>query len=188
MPVGEDQRQHVELTRDIAEKFNAKFGETFKLPKPMIQAQTAKIMSFQNPNSKMSKSDIDPLGTINLLDSEEQIREKIKKAMTDSEPAISGKVHGEGNGAVQNLLTIYAAFSGYTYNTAVQKVQGRTYGEFKKDLAELLVEKLKPIQQRYQETRSNKQELRKILDEGRDFAISKSSHTLANVKQKVGLA
>jgi tryptophanyl-tRNA synthetase len=188
VPVGEDQKQHVELTRDIAEKFNSKFGEIFKLPNPMIQKETARIMSLQSPTSKMSKSDKNLLGTINLLDTEEMIREKIKKAVTDSEPVISGKAHGQGSGAVQNLLTIYSVFSGYSYNIAVQKVQGRSYGEFKQDLANLLVEKLKPIQEKYYEIRNNEQELRRILDEGRDFAISKSSKTLEEVKQKVGLA
>ena len=188
VPVGEDQKQHIELTRDVAEKFNSKFGETFKLPNPHIsKTSAAKIMSLQNPSAKMSKSDIDPLGTINLLDPEEQIREKVKKAVTDSEPVISAKAHGEGNGAVQNLLTIYSALSGVSYNTGLQKVQGRSYGEFKKELADLVVSSLKPIQKRYHELRNDPQSLRKILDEGRDYAISKSSKLLKEVREKVGL-
>jgi tryptophanyl-tRNA synthetase len=187
VPVGEDQKQHIELARDLAEKFNKTFGETFKLPKPVIQAQTARIMSLQNPNAKMSKSDIDPLGTINILDSEEEVKEKIKKAVTDSEPSISDKAHGQGNGAVQNLLTIYAAFSDCAYNTAVQKTQGKTYGEFKKELVGVILSALLPIQEKYQTIRNDEKALRQILDEGRDFAIEKSSKTLEEVKARVGL-
>ncbi|OGH08352.1 MAG: tryptophan--tRNA ligase [Candidatus Levybacteria bacterium RBG_16_35_6] len=184
VPVGEDQKQHIELTRDLAEKFNKTFGETFKLPKPLIQAHTARIMSLQNPTAKMSKSDIDPLGTINLLDSEEEIREKVKKAITDSGSEI---IHGENKPAISNLLTIYGVFSGESPIQTEEDFRGKSYSEFKQKLADLLVEKLKPIQQRYQETRNNEQELRKILDEGRDFVIKKSSITLKKVKNRVGL-
>jgi len=187
VPVGEDQKQHIELARDLAEKFNSRFGEVFKFPKPTIQKETGRVMSLQNPNNKMSKSDIDPLGTINLLDTESLIREKIKKAVTDSEPAISGKVHGEGNGAVQNLLTVYAAFSGCSYNVAVQKTQGKSYGEFKNELADIVVSVLNPIRQKYQEIISDQEYLKKVLDEGRDFAVSKSSVVISDVKRRVGL-
>lgn len=198
VPVGEDQKQHIELARDLAEKFNSRFGEVFKLPKPVIQKETGRIMSLQNPNNKMSKSDIDPLGTINLLDSEDQIHEKIKKAVTDSEPAISAKVHGGvfdsesaqtrgGNGAVQNLLAIYAAFSECSYNVALQKVQGKSYGEFKKELASILVKKIGEIQIKYKEIKDDQDYLRKVLDEGRDFAIGKSSVIIGDVKKRVGL-
>jgi tryptophanyl-tRNA synthetase len=186
VPVGEDQKQHIELARDLAEKFNSKYGEVFKLPKPTIQKETGRIMSLQNPNNKMSKSDIDPLGTINLLDSEDQIREKIKKAVTDSEPFISAKVHGEGNGAVQNLLAIYAAFSECSYNVALQKVQGRSYGEFKNELSDIVVNKLNPIRQKYKEIRNDQDYLRQVLDEGKDFAISKSSVIISDIKKRVG--
>ncbi len=188
VPVGEDQKQHIELTRDVAEKFNKTFGEVFKLPNPHIsKSADARIMSLQTPFSKMSKSDKDPLGTINLLDSEEKIREKIKRAVTDSEPAISAKAHGEGNGAVQNLLTIYAALSGVTYNTALQKTQGKNYGEFKKELADLVVNTLKPIQERYNEIREDENYLRDVLNKGLEFSKSKSSETVKKVKKLVGL-
>jgi len=187
VPVGEDQKQHIELTRDVAEKFNNKYGEVFKLPNSMIQKETGRIMSLQNPNNKMSKSDSDPLGTINLLDSEDRIREKIKKAVTDSEPVVSAKAHGEGSGALQNLLTIYAALAGVTYNTALQKTQGKNYGEFKKELADLVVDALKPIREKYQELRNDEKSLRMVLDEGRNFAISQSSKVITEVKEKAGL-
>ena len=184
VPVGEDQKQHIELTRDLAEKFNKKFGETFKLPVPVISKETARIMSLQNPANKMSKSDNDPLGTINLLDSEEQIREKIKKAVTDSNSSISRDKGGEG---ISNLLSIYSAFKNQDLNKTYDEVEGKSYGEFKSLLADLVVKRLLEIQKKYHEIRSDETSLRKVLDEGRDFAIEKSSQTLQIVKEKVGL-
>jgi tryptophanyl-tRNA synthetase len=185
VPVGEDQKQHIELTRDLAEKFNAKFGETFKLPAPVISKETARIMSLQNPTNKMSKSDNDPLGTISLLDSEDQIREKIKKGVTDSNSSISKDSGGEG---ISNLLTIYAAFKNQSLEASISELEGKSYGEFKTLLADLVVKDLSQIQKKYHELRSDEASLRKILDVGRDFAIERSSLTLQNVKEKVGLA
>jgi len=184
VPVGDDQKQHIELTRDIAEKFNKTFGETFKLPRPLIQEQTARIMSLQNPNVKMSKSDIDPMGTINLLDTEEEIREKVKKAVTDSGSEI---IHGEGKPAISNLLTIYGVFSGESPIQAEESFRGKSYSEFKQKLADLLVEKLSPIKEKYQSIRSDEKALREVLDQGRDYAIEKSSKTLQKVKEAAGL-
>ena len=184
VPVGEDQKQHIELTRDLAEKFNKKFGETFKLPIPVISKETARIMSLQNPANKMSKSDNNPLGAINLLDSEDEIREKIKKAVTDSNSSISRDKGGEG---ISNLLSIYSAFKNQDLNKTYDEVDGKSYGEFKGLLANLVVEKLLEIQKKYHEIRSDETSLRKVLDEGRDFAIEKSSQTLQLVKEKVGL-
>ncbi|MBU2632339.1 tryptophan--tRNA ligase [Patescibacteria group bacterium] len=187
VPVGQDQKQHIELARDLAEKFNNKYGEVFKLPNPMIQKETGRIMSLQNPNNKMSKSDTDPLGTINLLDGEDQIREKIKKAVTDSEPFISAKVHERGNGAVQNLLTIYAAFAKCTFNKAIQKTQGKNYGVFKQELADLVVPQILEIQKKYKEIKEDEGYLSGVLKEGLEFSKSKSEETLKKVKELVGL-
>ncbi|HYM65044.1 MAG TPA: tryptophan--tRNA ligase [Candidatus Sulfotelmatobacter sp.] len=184
VPVGEDQKQHIELTRDLAEKFNKKFGETFKLPAPVISKEAARIMSLQNLLFKMSKSDNDQLGTINLLDSEEEIREKIKKAVTDSGSKISKDASSEG---LSNLLIIYSAFKGQDLEKTYDEVEGKSYGDFKTLLADLVSERLLEIQKKYKEIRSNEARLRKILDEGRDFAIGKSSETLGKVKEKVGL-
>jgi len=184
VPVGEDQKQHVELTRDLAEKFNKKFGEVFKLPLPVIQKETARIMSLQDPTSKMSKSDINPLATINLLDSEEQIREKVKKAVTDSGSQIS---KDEGSAAISNLLTIYSSFKNQALNDSIDELDGKSYSEFKTLLADVLVQKLSEIQKKYQAIRNDEGNLRKVLDEGREYAISKSSDTLAKVKELVGL-
>ena len=184
VPVGEDQKQHVELTRDLAEKFNSKFGEVFKLPIPVIQKETARIMSLQDPTSKMSKSDTNQLATIYLLDTEEQIREKIKKAVTDSGSHIS---KDQGSAAISNLLAIYSSFKNQSLNESIDELDGKYYSEFKTLLADILVEKLSEIRKNYQEIRNDETVLRKILDEGREYAISQSSVTLAKVKELVGL-
>lgn len=184
VPVGQDQKQHIELTRDLAEKFNNKFGDTFKLPVPVIQKESARIMSLSDPTSKMSKSDNNPLGTISLLDSEEQIREKIKKAVTDSGSQISRDASSEG---LSNLLVIYSALKDQDLALTYNQVEGKSYTEFKNLLADLAVLHLKKIQKKYHEIRGDEKALRKVLDEGRDFAIEKSSQTLQNVKEKMGL-
>ena len=172
VPVGEDQKQHIELTRDLAEKFNKKFGETFKLPIPVIPKESARIMSLQNPDSKMSKSDNNPLGTINLLDPEVQIREKIKKAVTDSGVKISRDASSEG---LSNLLSIHAAFNNQNLDKTYDAVEGKSYGEFKTILGDLVSKRFLEIQKKYNQIRNDEAGLREILDEGRDFSIEKSS-------------
>jgi tryptophanyl-tRNA synthetase len=184
VPVGQDQKQHVELTRDLAEKFNSKFGEVFKLPLPVIQKETARIMSLQDPTAKMSKSDTNQLATIYLLDEEEQIKGKIKKAVTDSGSKIS---KDEGSAAISNLLAIYSSFKNQSLNDSIDELDGKMYSEFKTLLADVVVQKLSEIQKRYHELRADENSLRKILDEGREYAISKSSVTLSKVKELVGL-
>lgn len=184
VPVGEDQKQHIELTRDLAEKFNNKYGETFKLPVPVIQKETARIMSLQNPTAKMSKSDKDPLGTINLLDSETEINEKIKRAVTDSGSSISK----DPTDAINNLLTIHAAFKNQNFEKSLSELEGKSYGEFKTLLADLLSSSLSLIQKRYKEIRADDKFLRQILNEGRDYVKAKSSQTLENVKEKMGIS
>src|SRR3989338_485658 len=184
VPVGEDQKQHIELTRDLAEKFNKKYGETFKLPVPVIQKETARVMSLQNPNSKMSKSDKDPLGTINLLDSEKEIREKVRRAVTDSGSSIS-KNPSE---AIANLVTIYSVFKNQSFKNSTSELVGKSYGEFKSILAGLLVSSLSQIQKKYQGIRSGDKLLRQVLDEGAEFAKTKSSQTLKIVKEKMGIS
>jgi len=183
VPVGEDQKQHIELARDLAQKFNSKFGDTFKLPMPVIQKEIARIMSLQNPASKMSKSDKDPLGTINLLDNEKEIREKVKRAVTDSGSSISKNP----SDAIVNLLTIYSAFKNQNFEKSLNDLEGKAYGEFKTVLADLLVLKLSEIQKKYKEIRANDKSLRQILDQGREYAKAKSSQTLRAVKEKMGL-
>jgi len=184
VPVGEDQKQHIELTRDLAEKFNKKYGETFKLPVPVIQKETAKIMSLQNPAAKMSKSDKDPFGTVNLLDSENEIREKIKRAVTDS----GSSVAKDPSAAITNLLTIYSVFKGQSFGNSLAELEGKSYGELKTVLADLLISKLSEIQKKYQKIRGDEKLLRQVLDDGREYVRAKSSQTLQVVKAKMGLA
>lgn len=184
VPVGEDQKQHIELTRDLAEKFNKRFGETFKLPAPLIQKETARIMSLENPTVKMSKSGSDRWGAVNLLDSEEDIREKIKKAVTDSGLHISKDKGSEG---LSNLLTIYSAFKNQSLESSISELEGKSYGEFKNILADLVVLELSQIQKKYKEIRSDENYLREVLNDGREYSLQKSSQTLQLVKDKVGL-
>jgi tryptophanyl-tRNA synthetase len=184
VPVGEDQKQHIELARDLAEKFNRDFGQTFKLPNPAIDRETARIMSLTDPTVKMSKSDQNPNSRIDLLDPPELIREKIKKAVTDSGSSIS---RDSGSAAISNLLTIYSSFKDISLDQAYDELEGKSYGEFKNVLADLVVEKLSEIQKKYNEIKSDESYLKKVLDQGREYAISKSSETLSLVKQFVGL-
>jgi tryptophanyl-tRNA synthetase len=189
VPVGEDQKQHIELARDLAQKFNSKFGETFKLPNPVISRETARIMSLQNPASKMSKSDNDPLGTINLLDNEKKIREKVKRAVTDSNTSINREryISDFTPDGISNLIVIYSAFKNIDFRDALNEFNGKSYGEFKTILADLLVLKLSEIQKKYNKIRSEDKVLRQILDEGREYVKGKSSQTLKTVKEKMGL-
>lgn len=183
VPVGEDQKQHVELTRDLAQKFNSRFGETFKIPNPVIQKTTARIMSLQNPDSKMSKSDKDPMGTINLLDDEKTIREKIKRAVTDSGSSVSKNP----SPAIINLVTIYSAFKNQDFDKSLAELEGKSYGELKIILADLLVSILIPLQKKYQEIKNDEKTLRQILDDGNGYVRQRSSQTLQKVKEKMGL-
>lgn len=184
VPVGEDQKQHIELTRDLAERFNSRFGEIFIVPNPRIIKETARVMSLQDPASKMSKSDSNSLGAINLLDTPEAITNKIMKAVTDSGSEIK---YSEEKNAVSNLLSIYSAVSNISFSELEARYQGKGYGEFKKDMADAVVSIIKPIQDRYYELRENDSQLRAILDEGRDETTKRSSIVLQKVKDAVGL-
>ncbi len=184
VPVGEDQKQHIELTRDLAEKFNKRFGQTFKLPAPVIPKETARIMSLQDPTSKMSKSDTNLQATIYILDSEQDIREKIKKAVTDSGSHISSDKGSEG---LSNLLSIYSAFKNQSLAASVSELEGKPYGEFKNILADLVVLEFLEIHKKYDEIRADEKYLMQVLDEGRDFAIEKSNETMKKIIAAVGL-
>lgn len=184
VPVGEDQTQHVELTCDIAERFNRLYGDLFKLPRVMVDKTAARLMSLQNPLSKMSKSDSDPLGTINLLDGPDEIARKIKRAVTDSGSEI---IYQEDKQAIANLLVIYSKLSNRSIKELEKEYQGKSYVDFKKDLAEVLVEYLKGIQESYYTIRNERDVLEKILDEGLHFSLERSSKKIGAVKKAVGL-
>lgn len=184
VPVGEDQKQHVELTRDVAQKFNSTYGETFKLPEPAISQIGARIMSLVEPTKKMSKSDSNPNGYIYLLDTPDDIRSKIMKATTDSEGVVA---FDEKRPGIYNLLEIYEILSGENRSNIEAKFAGLGYGDFKKDLAELVVKSLSPLQKKYEELIQNPEVLDGILKEGVDKARVIANKKLKVVKEKVGL-
>jgi len=184
VPVGEDQLQHLEFTRTLARKFNSRFGKTLKEPKALIQKEAARIMALDDPSKKMSKSATSINNYISLLDSPGEIRRKIKTAVTDS----GREIHYDEKEkpAISNLISIYSAFRGYSLAEVERKYSGKSYVEFKHDLAELLVEKLSPIQKRYNELSQDRKGLLKILQDGAKKADRVASKTLTEAKKKVG--
>lgn len=183
VPVGEDQKQHVEFTRTLARRFNNRYGITFKIPEPMIRKESAKIMGLDNPQKKMDKSAESEYNYILILDKPDDIRRKISKAVTDSESGIKFDPKRKG---LCNLLTIYRLLSEVVPPQIEKEFSGKGYGEFKKALAELIIEKLTPIQERYNKLISDKSYLDKILADGKIKASKIASETLENVKKKVG--
>jgi len=184
VPIGDDQKQHLELTRDLAERFNSRFGDTFKIPEVYIPKQGARIMSLQDPAKKMSKSDEFAKNYISLTDDPNVIRNKIKAAVTDSERLIGyDPINRQG---ISNLLEIYACITGETIEDLVAKYAGVGYGKFKADLAEVVVAEVEPIQKRRQEILDSG-EINSILNDGRDAAIRISTKKISKVKHKVGL-
>lgn len=183
VPVGEDQRQHLEFTNYLAQRFNGRFGQTFTVPEALINPTTARIMSLTDPAKKMSKSD-NIKNYIALTDKEEIIRTKIMGAVTETEPVFSFANSGP---AVTNLLKIYQAFSEQSPSDIEQRFKKSGYQEFKEALADIIIEKLTPIRERYQEIRSDEAALQDILKKGAKQATTVANQTLANVKQKMGL-
>ncbi|MBL7078147.1 tryptophan--tRNA ligase [Candidatus Shapirobacteria bacterium] len=184
VPVGDDQKQHVELTRDLAQRFNSRYGEVFTEPEVSLQKVGARVMSLQDPSAKMSKSDEDPNGTIDLLDSLEEVKKKIMSAVTDSGKEI---VFKKEKLAISNLLGIYSQLGNISIEELEKKYQGKGYGEFKKDLVEAVVEFLKPIQKKYYRIMKNQEGLEKILKQGGEKARAISQKTLAEVYKVMGL-
>jgi len=185
VPVGEDQRQHVELARDVAERFNGKFGETFVIPEPVIPKIGGRVMSLSNPTKKMSKSDSDPMGAVGLLDDKETILKKFKSAVTDSGSEI--KYDEENKPGVANLLSIYSLIKGVSVEAAEKEFAGKGYGEFKSAVGEMVADKLLPIQKRYKELRETK-ELENIFEDGAKKSRELSGVILKQVYEKVGFA
>ncbi|MFO7173375.1 MAG: tryptophan--tRNA ligase [Bacillota bacterium] len=184
VPVGEDQKQHVELTRDLAQRFNHRFGETFRVPEPLIPKVGARIMSLDDPTKKMSKSNPNPNSYISLLDPPEVIQRKIRRAVTDSEAEV--RYDPERKLAVSNLMEIYSQLAGISLEEVAERYRGKGYGVFKQDLAEVVVSALAPIQERYRELRESP-ELLRILDEGAEKAAAVAEATLRTVKERMGL-
>jgi tryptophanyl-tRNA synthetase len=183
VPVGDDQRQHLELTRDIAQRFNSRYGETFVVPQAAIPKVGARIMDLQNPEAKMSKSEDSPQGTIDLLDPPDVIRKKVKVAVTDSGREILAR---DDKPAITNLLSIYSVASGKTVKQLESEYEGKGYGDFKKDLADALVGFLEPAQERYRAYASDPGEVDRILEAGAEKAQAVAAKTLATVYERVG--
>ena len=185
VPVGEDQKQHLELTRNLAQRFNTRFSDTFKIPEPLIsQNGTAKIMSLQEPTKKMSKSDPIDKACIFLLDEPNVIKKKIMSAVTDLDGVI--KYDPVNKPGISNLLTIMAAATGKTVSELELEFANKGYGEFKSKVAESVVSMLEPIQKKYYEL-LNSDEIDKILDDGREKASYLANKMLRKLKKKMGL-
>lgn len=183
VPVGEDQRQHLELARDLAERFNHRYSDTFTVPDPLINKATAKIMSLRNPDAKMSKSDSDLNASIFILDEPKVITKKIKSAVTDSEANFA---YNDNQKGLKNLIDIYSSFTNESPEAIVEKYSGESYAKFKEDLANVVVEELKPVQEKYQEFIKDNKKLDEILEKGRDNARRKAYKMMDKVYRKVG--
>lgn len=183
VPVGDDQKQHLELTRDLAERFNRKYGDTFTIPEPYIPKVGARIMSLDDASKKMSKSNPNPGSYIALLDPPDEIRKKIARAKTDSGREI--RFDTENKPEVSNLITIYANCAGISVQEVEARYEGQGYGQFKKDLAERVIEVLEPLQRRYREIRASG-EIGRILKAGAERAGAVAAKTLRDAMEKMG--
>jgi tryptophanyl-tRNA synthetase len=184
VPVGEDQRQHIELTRDLAERFNGRFGATFTIPKPYILKETAKIYDLQDPAIKMSKSASTPKGLINLLDDPKATAKKVKSAVTDTDTVI--RFDPAEKPGVSNLLSIYSTLTGTGIGELEQKYVGKGYGALKTDLAEAMVEFVTPFRERTQQYLDDPETLDSILAKGAEKARAVAAETLSQAYDKVG--
>ncbi|WP_327190362.1 tryptophan--tRNA ligase [Streptomyces xinghaiensis] len=184
VPVGGDQRQHLELTRVLAERFNGRYGETFKVPDAFIVPETARITDLQDPALKMSKSSSTPKGIVNLLDEPKASAKKIKSAVTDTDTVI--RYDEENKPGVSNLLTIYAALTGATVAELEQRYEGKGYGALKTDLAEVYTEWATPFRDRTREYLDDPETLDSILAKGAEKARAVAAETLARVYERVG--
>ncbi|TQJ55221.1 tryptophanyl-tRNA synthetase [Streptomyces sp. SLBN-115] len=184
VPVGEDQRQHIELTRDLAERFNGRFGETFTIPKPHILKETGKIYDLQDPSIKMSKSASTPKGLINLLDEPKATAKKVKSAVTDTDTVV--RYDAENKPGVSNLLGIYSTLTGTGIPELEQRYEGKLYGALKTDLAEVVVDFVTPFRDRTQQYLDDPETLDSILAKGAEKARAVAAETLSRTYERVG--
>jgi tryptophanyl-tRNA synthetase len=183
VPIGDDQRQHLELTRDLAERFNSRYGETFKLPEGIYPEIGARIMDLQEPERKMSTTGGTPQGTVLLLDEPDTIRKKFKSAVTDSGREVR---RGEEKPGITNLIDILSVATGETPEAIEARYDGAGYGPFKEDVGEAVVELLGPVQARYAELRSDPRELERLLARGAEKARQASEPTLEAMYDRMG--
>ncbi len=184
VPVGEDQKQHVELARDIADRFNKRFGKSFVIPEPIMRKVGSRIMGLDDPTKKMSKSAESPKNYISLMDPPEVIRKKVMSALTDSGTTIE---HDRRRPAVANLVTIMSLVTGDTYNMIKERYEGKGYGDFKKDLAEALVAYLEPLQTKINGYLKQPDVLREILEDGAARAKVLAEKKMAHVRKMIGV-
>ncbi|MCA9832452.1 MAG: tryptophan--tRNA ligase [Thermomicrobiales bacterium] len=184
VPVGDDQRQHVELTRDIATRFNTRYGDTFVIPKADIKEVGARIMSLQEPTKKMSKSDANANAYIALSDDPDVIKRKIKRAVTDSDARVSASPEKP---AVTNLMQIYGILADLSLDQVEEHFSGKGYGPFKAELTDLLIESLAPIQAKLAEYKANPEEVARLLEIGRTRAAILAEAKMADVNRKTGV-
>lgn len=186
VPVGEDQKQHLELCRDIVNFYHNRYGEkTLKMPEPHIGKQGARVMSLQDPSKKMSKSDENEKNFVSIIDTPKKIQKKIKSAVTDSDTVI--EFDPENKAGLSNLLTIYSVLSGKTTEELVNEYQGKMYGHVKVDLADLVCETLKPVQEKYHDLMKNEDYLLELMAKGAQKARVRAQNTLKAVYQDTGL-
>ncbi len=183
VPIGQDQKQHLELTRNIAERFNMAYSPTFTIPEPYIPKVGARVMSLQDPTKKMSKSDENVNAWIAILDKPDDIIRKVKRAVTDSEACVR---YGEGKDGVNNLMSIYSACTGLTYEQIEAEFAGKGYGDFKAAVGEAIVETLRPVQERYNQIITDKAYLEELYAKGADSARAIARKTVAKVMRKIG--
>ena len=183
VPIGADQKQHLELARNICDRFNMIYGNTLKMPEPFIGKKGAKITSLQDPTKKMSKSDDNPKSYISMLDEPNVIMKKIKSAVTDSEACVR---YAEGKEGINNLMTIYSCCTGKSFEEIEKEFEGKGYGDFKTAVGEAVVNELAPVQARYKELIADKKYLEECMAKGAEFATRISQRTLDKVMKKVG--
>lgn len=183
VPVGADQKQHLEITRDIAERFNGIYGNVFTVPEAYIPKNGARVMSLADPTRKMSKSDPNPKGTVYLTDEPSVIMKKFKSAVTDSEMSVR---YAQGKDGINNLMTIYSAVTGKDFDAIESKFAGKGYGDFKKAVGEAVVAELEPVQKKYNEYMADKAYLQEQWTKGAEIASKVSQRTLDKVMKKVG--
>jgi tryptophanyl-tRNA synthetase len=187
VPVGADQKQHLELTRDLAETFNRRYGGLFKVPEPYIAKNGARIMSLQDPTKKMSKSDDNPKGVVSIIDTPKQISKKIKGAVTDSDPNAQVIYDPENKEGLANLMVIYSVLSGQSFTQIEKDFEGKMYGHFKVALSDLVCETFRPVQEHYQQLMGDTSELESIMKKNAERAREVANQTLTKVYQSIGL-
>ena len=183
VPIGADQKQHLEIARNICDRFNSIYGDVLKMPEPFIGKAGAKITSLQDPLKKMSKSDDNPKSYISMLDEPNVIMKKIKSAVTDSEACVR---FAEGKDGINNLMTIYSCCTGKSFEEIEKEFDGKGYGDFKTAVGEAVVKELEPIQSKYKELINEKKYLEECMRNGAEFATKLSQRTLDKVMKKVG--